>query len=372
MLLSMIYKLLSEKNADFFVMYADSKDVNFYYATRFKIPDKAFYMIGSDGTELMIVSEMEKRRAEKESRVRELASLTDLGYYEKLKELKNPKDALAMVFVETLKTHHARKILIPEEFPSYLSFRLWKHFDIEVVENPYSDMRAVKSSTEISYIKETSKAIIDAFEYFLNLLKREKRIDVLRNKVESYLFDKGYYAEDTIISSGLESSNPHSIGEGLIEDHVIFDLFPRSKRTGYYSDFTRTVIINDNDEIISMLKACIEAKNKAIEKIRDGINAKDVHYAVCDILESYGYGTIRKKAKEGFVHSTGHGVGLEVHEKPRISENDENLKAGMVVTIEPGLYYKKVGGVRVEDCVVVKKHGCEVLTKYNDFVRLGE
>jgi len=366
----MIYELLEKYEADFFVMYADSRDPNFFYATKFRTPDPSFYMIGKDGTELLIVSEMELRRAEKESRVKEIASFIDLRYFEKLNETKNSKKALAMVFTEALKEHRARKILIPNEFPSFLSFYLKDHFEIEVVENPYSDMRAVKSPEEIRYIKEACSAVIDAFEYFLKLLKSERNVNTLRNRVETFLFERGFYAEGTIVSPDLESSNPHSIGSGVIKNHVVFDVFPKSRVTGYFADFTRTVIIEENQDIIEMLNACIEAKNRAIDKIREGVAAKDIHNLVCDILESYGYQTIRNKAKEGFIHSTGHGVGLEVHEKPKISENDEKLKSGMVITIEPGLYYRSKGGVRVEDCVVVRKSGCEVLTKYEDFVRL--
>jgi len=132
------------------------------------------------------------------------------------------------------------------------------------------------------------------------------------------------------------------------------------------------VVVERDSAIEEMLKAIVEAQEKAISMIREGITAKDVHYTVCDVLEGYGYKTLRQKAKEGFIHSTGHGVGLEIHEEPRIFENDDILKAGMVFTVEPGLYYKNIGGVRVEDVVVVKKHGCEVLTNYPKMIYLEQ
>ncbi|WP_456477659.1 M24 family metallopeptidase [Geoglobus ahangari] len=366
----MIQSLLSDKGAQFFIMYASSRDPNFYYATRFRIPDPAFYMIGDDGTELLVVHEMEKRRAERESRVREIASLNDLGYYEKIREGVKPKEALVETVIELLKTHHARKVLVPEEFPAFLYERIAEHISVEVVENPYSDMRAVKTGKEIEHIAETSRAIIEAFEHFLKLLRKDRDSDSLRMAVESYLYGKGYLAEDTIIAGGKRSADPHYIGHGEIEGHVIFDLFPKNRTTGYYSDFTRTVIIEESQEVKEMLSTCIEAKSKAIEMVREGVSAGDIHNAVCDVIESYGHSTLRQKAREGFIHSTGHGVGLEVHEKPRVYEGGDELKAGMVITIEPGLYYEDVGGVRVEDTVVVKKGGCEILTKYDDWVRL--
>jgi len=362
----MLHELFSKHDAQFFVQYASSKDANFYYATRFKIPDPALHIIGNDGTDLLVVHEMEKERAGRESSVREIASLTDLGFYENLKELKDAKKALAHTYVELLKSHGARKILIPHNFPSFLSFYFKEYFEVEIVENPFSKIRAVKRREEIEKIKETSLAIIDAFNYLLSLLRKRKTIkcEELRNEIELYLFSKGYLAEDMIIASGKLSADPHFTGNGEVEDHLIVDIFPKSRTHGYYSDFTRTVIIEENREIEEMLDAVVEAKEKAISIIKEGVTAKEVHYTVCDVLESRGYHTLRSKSKEGFIHSTGHGVGLEVHEEPRIYENEDVLKSGMVFTVEPGLYYRKWGGVRVEDTVVVTKHGCEILTPY--------
>ena len=119
-----------------------------------------------------------------------------------------------------------------------------------------------------------------------------------------------------------------------------------------------------------MLDAAIEAKNRAISIIKDGVMAREIHHTVCDVLEEKGYKTIRSKSSEGFIHSTGHGVGLEVHEEPKIFENEDEIKKGMVFTVEPGLYYRKIGGVRVEDTVLVRQKDCEVLTKFVDRVIL--
>ncbi|ADB57250.1 M24 family metallopeptidase [Archaeoglobus profundus] len=345
---------------DFFVQHAD---INLYYATKFKAIDLAFYIVGNDGTDLLLVPDMEKERAVRESRVKEIASFGDLGYHDLRKELKDSRKAQAEMLIRLLKTHKARRVGIPTDFPAYLAIPLSQAFEVKVVKSPFLKMRAVKTQKEIEYIGDTSKAIISAFEFALKLLRREKSCDRIRERIENYLYLKGYLASDTIISSGKLSAIPHASG-GIVEDHVVMDIFPRSRKHYYYSDFTRTVIVNRNDKIEEMLNAVIEAQEKAISIIREGITAKDVHYTVCDVLESYGYKTLRQKANEGFIHSTGHGVGLEVHEEPRIFENETVLEAGMVFTVEPGLYYKDIGGVRVEDVVVVRKNGCEVLTEY--------
>ncbi len=366
----MLHDVLRRHDAQFFIMYASSRNPDFYYATKFRVPDPVFYMIGDDGTELLIVPEMEKRRAERESRVREIASLNDVGYYERLKESNDPKTALTETCIDLIKTHHGRKILVPEDFPAFLFKKFIEEFEVEVIENPYSVMRAVKTADEIEKIWKVSLATIDAFRYFTEILRKERNSELLRDKVETFLYSRGFLAFDTIISGDLESSDPHCTGHGEFSSHVIFDVFPKSRSSGYHSDFTRTVLIDRNQEIEEMLDACIEAKNKAIMMIREGVTGEEVHSLVCDILESHGYSTIRQKAREGFIHSTGHGVGLEVHEKPRLYEKGDILKAGMVVTVEPGLYYERVGGVRVEDTVVVRKNGCEILTKFEDRVMI--
>ncbi len=366
-----IHNLLKEKNAQFFVMYANSKNANFYYATNFKISENAFYMIGEDGTELLVISDMEKRRAERESKVKEIASLSDINFYENLKEYGEPEIALTETYIRLLKTHKAKKILIPPEFPSFLVLRFIKEFEVEVVKNPFSEMRKIKKGYEIEEIKKTSKAIIDAFKFLLRLLEKEKDVKRLRREVESFLFQRGYLAEGTIISSGIRTSDPHFIGDGIIEEHVIIDIFPKSIESGYYSDFTRTIILKDRNDIVEMLNVCIEAKREAVNIIKDGALTSEVYNRVCDIIESYGYKTLREKAREGFIHSAGHGIGLEIHEEPRIFNKDEQLKKGMVITIEPGLYYEKIGGVRVEDTILVKRSGNEILTKFDDFVKIS-
>jgi len=345
---------------DFFVQHAD---INLYYATKFKAIDIAFYIVGNDGTDLLLVPDMEKERAVRESRVKEIAGFGDLGYHDLRREFKDSRRAQAEMLIRLLKTHKAKRVGVPTNFPAYLAIPLAQVFDVKVVKSPFLRMRAVKTQEEIEFIRDTSRAIISAFEFALKLLRREKSCDRIRERIENYLYLKGYLATDTIVSSGKLSAIPHASG-GVVEDHVVIDIFPKSRKHYYYSDFTRTVIVNRNDKIEEMLNAVIEAQEKAISIIREGITAKDVHYTVCDVLESYGYKTLRQKASEGFIHSTGHGVGLEIHEDPRIFENETVLKSGMVFTVEPGLYYKDVGGVRVEDVVVVRKNGCEILTEY--------
>lgn len=362
----MIANTLRENDADFFVMYATSINANFYYATRFKTYDPLTYIFGIDGTEILLVPEMEKRRAERESRVKEIVSLEDIGFKEKLKELNDAKKAYLEILVSLLKEGRCRRVLVPEELPSFISFELTKHFDVKVARNPFSKLRMVKSSSEIEKIRDTSRAILGVFRWLLENFRFE-RCEEVRRAIDTKLFAAGYLAENTICSTGKLSADPHEPGSGEIKDHLIIDVFPKSLEHGYHSDFTRTIFLRKNNELEEMYSAVVDAQEEALRMIKDGIDAKDVHEKVKEVLSSRGYNT---KNGEGFIHSTGHGIGLEIHEEPRISNQSVILKKGMVVTVEPGLYYKDVGGVRVEDTVVVRKNGCEVLTTFEKFTRI--
>lgn len=361
----MVIELLREKNAEFFIQHSGNS--NFFYATKFRSSSTMFYLIGVDGTELLILPEMELGRAVRESKVKEIASFEKLGYEEKMRELENPRKVVAEVLIERLKEGRAKKVLIPTDFPAFIAFEFQRNFEVEVVENPFLKLRVVKRADEIVKIKQNCSLLLQAFEKFLKSLKFQKNLtcESARKMIEKELFFLGLIAEETICSTGKLSADPHELGKGKVEDHLLVDVFPKNPNTGYYADFTRTILIQKNPEIEEMLKAVIEAQKKAISMIREGINGRDVHNAVKDCLKSYGYDT---KGGEGFIHSTGHGIGLEVHEDPRIGDIDVELKSGMVVTIEPGIYYRKVGGVRVEDVVLIRKNGCEILTPYDSFL----
>ena len=361
----MVIESLREKNADFFVQH--SGNANFFYATKFKSNASMFYILGADGTELLVLPEMELGRALRESRVKEIASFEKLGYEEKIRELGNSRKAIAEILIERLKEGRAKKVLIPTDFPAFLAFELQRSFEVEVIENPFLKLRAVKRAEEVFKIRQNCIKLLKAFEKFLNKLKFKKNFtcEFARKLIERELYSLGLIAEDTICSTGKLSADPHEIGRGRVEDHLLVDIFPKNPSTGYFADFTRTILIRNNTEIEEMLRAVIEAQKNAISMLRDGVNGRDVHNTVKDCLKSHGYET---KSGEGFIHSTGHGIGLEVHEEPRLGDVDVELKSGMVVTIEPGLYYKKIGGVRIEDVVLIRENDCEVLTPYESFL----
>lgn len=276
--------------------------------------------------------------------------------------------------VEWLKKKGVNEILLPSE-SSYAAAAKFERegFKVSFIPNPFSKAREIKTGREITIIRKTCSITIKAFKLALRLLKarRVKHASQLKEKLENYLYSRGYLCEDLIAESGKFSALPHSTGKGRIEEHVVIDIFPKCRKTNYHADFTRTVLLERNGELEDMLLACIEAKNRAIKTVRHGTKASEVYSAICDVLEERGFGTLRKNCREGFIHAAGHGIGLEIHEAPSLSEESEEvLQKGMVLTVEPGLYYRKIGGVRVEDAVLVRKNGAEVLTPFEDYVRI--
>jgi len=154
-------------------------------------------------------------------------------------------------------------------------------------------------------------------------------------------------------------------------ESIIVDIFPVDKTSRYYADMTRTFVKGEPDEELQrMYDAVLESQEAALDMIQAGINGRDVHNKVAEVLHDAGYKTNVHDQKpgeplrEGFMHGTGHGVGLEIHEAPRISLADEKLIPGDVVSVEPGVYDPKIGGVRIEDLVVVTEDGCRNLTNF--------
>jgi Xaa-Pro aminopeptidase len=189
-------------------------------------------------------------------------------------------------------------------------------------------------------------------------------------RAQSALQEIGYGAAEMIVAGPPESALPHFRGEGAIRAHgpVIIDIFPRGASSHYHGDLTRTVVLGRVDERVRrMHEACVEALRTARSQLRAGANGRDIHHAVCRVLVQRGFGTTTAGFEgnaEGprMNHSTGHGVGLEVHETPHLRDLDYPLLAGDVLTVEPGLYLEGLGGVRVENTGIVTKQGFEDFT----------
>ncbi len=222
-------------------------------------------------------------------------------------------------------------------------------------------LRAVKTPEEVKKIQEAVRIAERAFEEVLEDVRPGLREIDLALELEYRMRAMGSegVAFEAIVLSGPRTALPHGrpsrrpIREGEV---VLFDFGARVG--GYCSDKTRTAFLGKADpELRRVYEVVLEAHDRALDAVRAGVSFREVDRAARQVIEDAGYG-------EFFGHSTGHGVGLAVHEFPSLSPDSEGiLEEGMVITIEPGIYLPQKGGVRIEDLVLVKDNGCEVLTK---------
>jgi len=187
--------------------------------------------------------------------------------------------------------------------------------------------------------------------------------------VDTAILQAGGLPAHTIVAGGRQGCDPHEEGHGLLRAHepIILDVFPRSQKTGYFGDITRTVVRGRASEALRRIYYTIgRAQEVASEHIRHGARGRDIHDKVQQFLTKEGYKTGKVKGRmEGFFHGTGHGVGLQIHEAPRLGASSTDvLRRGHVVTVEPGLYYPGIGGVRLEDMALVTANGARNLTKF--------
>jgi Xaa-Pro aminopeptidase len=351
------------------------RNADMYYATRFLVSDPIIYLCDlPEERELLVVPQMEFERAKKESKVKEIRSTLEYGRDLKLEEL------LAAIFQD----ERLKAVEVPRYFSLYTAEELRKQ-GIEVVpveDVPLTKAREVKSAQELRYVNKAQRACEKAMAVALRTIRSAQvkggvlRVEDgvltsegLRAAIEHTLLDAGCTCDsgEPIVSSGTSTADPHSVGSGplLADEPIILDIFPRLKRERYFADMTRTVVNGEPTQAIrEMYLAVLEAQNAALALVKAGVRCREVHYCVCDLLEARGYETLRKGGRKGFIHSTGHGVGLNVHENPRVGDNEQVLRRGAVITLEPGLYEPDLGGVRVEDMVLVLEHGCENLTRF--------
>ena len=373
---SPIQIFLGRHNLDGFLFVGDSIcDADMYYLTHFLAGDK-FAVLAQEKTTLL-VSSMELYRAGKESIANECLSTSQYQIMEKLKRCKNSEEAYCQVLVEFLQGHGIRRLGVPFRFPSGVYQPLLQDFEVLVRESPASRCREIKRQEERDAIACAQRACERAMRQAVLLIgnsePRGERLyrdgqpltsEKVRAAIDVSLLEDGCEAMDTIVAGGPQAAAPHSRGTGPLAANapIVIDIFPRSKSSRYFADMTRTVLKGEAaPEVKEIYEAVRLAQAEGLLAIRAGVFGKEVHSRVSQVFLDQGY---PEREGSGFTHSTGHGVGLDVHEKPSLSEIGEDLQVNHVVTVEPGLYYPKIGGVRLEDMVVVKKNGSENLTHF--------
>jgi Xaa-Pro aminopeptidase len=250
----------------------------------------------------------------------------------------------------------------------------------------FDERRRVKNEHELAGIRRACRAVEAGVAVGVEMLRTAKRsngvltlegepltCERIKLAVERAFGEHGAAAEEFIVSHGTQTAVGHDGGSGPIasDDVVLFDLFPRDRESACYSDFTRTFSLGPpSDELAEYHRLAKEALDMALSAVKPGVKGSDIHRQVCDFFHEHGYKTQLHKEEgealvDGYFHATGHGVGLEVHERPGVGRvESEPLLAGDVIALEPGLYRHGYGGVRLEDLVLVTDSGAEKLTDY--------
>ncbi|WP_338729138.1 Xaa-Pro peptidase family protein [Haladaptatus sp. DJG-WS-42] len=372
---------LDSAGADGFLIYAASDDSNQRYLSGFDAPDP--FLTLYDGDVHLFVSPLEYGRAKKESGAATLARGSEFGYRELVDEY-GPAEATHRVWTNFLDSHDVSSVLVPTDFPLGHGDGL-RGQGVEVTaddDDVLRDIRAVKLPQEIAHVRAAQKANEQAMKTAETLISEASVEDGVlyhegepltservRQEIELTLLRHGCALDETIVACGVDAADPHDRGSGplLAEESIIVDIFPRGKESKYFADMTRTFVKGTpSDELQAWYDVTDVALEAALDAVKPGATGKEVHDVVCDIYEEAGYPTLRADdtTEVGFIHSTGHGVGLDIHEMPSVSPRGEELKPGHIITIEPGLYDPDVGGVRIEDIIVVTEDGYENLTDY--------
>lgn len=251
---------------------------------------------------------------------------------------------------------------------SYVTYRDYRQFkdnlnvsDMIPLGTSIEELRRVKDESEMTLIRKAVKIADNAFEHILGYLKPGVTEVEIAAEMEYFMKKQGATGAsfDTIIASGLRSSMPHGVAsEKKLEAGDVITMDYGALYKGYCSDITRTVFLGEpKADLKRIYQIVLDAQQKGIEAVKQGRRGKDVDKIARDYIADAGFG-------DYFGHGLGHGVGLEIHEDPTLSPRGEIiLQDGMIVTVEPGIYIPGLGGVRIEDMLLVKGQNAEDLTK---------
>jgi Xaa-Pro aminopeptidase len=364
------------------LMIADSEhDANMLYAAGMFVPDPFIYLC-LRGKNYVVMSDLEIDRARRQaSHCQVLASA---AYQKRLRNRDRRKTGFAEVVQCLLHEKGVGSALVPGNFPLGLAREL-RRLGIRVrpKSGPFFPEREQKSPLEVKRISAALRMAEAGMAAGIQALKaaritKDRRLsyhgapltsEKLRAIIDTAVLQAGGLPSHTIVAGGRQACDPHEPGYGPLRPHepLILDIFPRSQETGYFGDITRTVVRGHAGAAARKLyDTVLQGQTLAFKKIRAGIPTREIHKAVQEFFDRQGYATGKRRGRmEGFFHGTGHGLGLDIHETPRIGAGStEVLKPRHVVTVEPGLYYPEIGGVRLEDVALVTETGFRNLTRF--------
>jgi len=349
------------------------------------IPD-GFLYAEKDGRRVVILHSLEIPRVREDVPELEIVPLEQLGLDELFAQGLKGWQVELEIAVRGCRELGIQHAVVPASFPLGHADHLRANgIDVTVERDLFNHRRRAKSATEIAGIRRAQRACEAALDASRELLRRaqpnggELELDGepltserIKRVIEDVFADHDVEGSDMIVAHGAQTAVGHDMGSGQIapNEPIVFDLFPKDRATGCYSDMTRTYVVGEPSDEVKEWHALVKhALETSTAGVKPGVNGRTLFEQVCEQFHAAGYKTQLNKdpdevLEDGFFHSLGHGVGLEVHELPSLGRAGQDLVPGDVVTIEPGLYRSGRGGVRLEDIVLVTDAGHEVLTDY--------
>ena len=353
-------------------------DADMLYATRVFIGDP-FIFLEESGRRTLVLSDLEIDRARRTAKADEFVMFSKLE-----REVQGKRKApppYEKVLAHFLTKRGIKRAMVPANFPlGYANEVRRRGISLEASKGLFWPERERKTAEEIRLLERALRMTETGMKRGMEILKASKpgtgkklkwsgktlTSEILRAEIDSAILRAGGVPTNTIAAGGDQACDPHERGFGPLraDSLIILDIFPRDGKTGYWGDMTRTVVRGRASEQQRKLWEAVKAgQTLALKRIKAGVDGMSIHQAITELFERRGFPTeVRNGRRVGFFHGTGHGLGLEIHEHPRLQK--VVLKAGQCLTVEPGLYYPGIGGARIEDVVIVEKTGCRILSRF--------
>jgi Xaa-Pro aminopeptidase len=368
------------------LIYADSlRSPEMRHEVPLAVPDPFLYA-ERDGTRHAVASSFELSRMAEVAPGVELLPYEEFGLDELYAQGLRRDEIELEILLRAARRFGIESAAVPGTFPLEVADHLRANgIDVKADREHFVRRRRVKNDAELAGIRRAQRAAEAGMDAARELLRSAEpqngglvvdgetlTCERLKRAVEQAFTANGAFADEFIVSHGPQTAVGHDMGSGPIapDEPVCLDLFPRDRESGCFADMTRVFVVGTpSEELREYHRLCREALKRSVEAVKPGIAGSELHGITCDVFEEHGYPTLRSKEpgevlQDGFYHSLGHGVGLEVHEEPSLGRAPGELVAGDVIAVEPGLYRNGYGGCRLEDLVHVTESGPEVLTDY--------
>jgi Xaa-Pro aminopeptidase len=368
------------------LIYADSlRSPEMRHEVPVAIPDPFLYA-ERDGEQHVVASSFELERISAVAPQLNVHPLEEFGLDELYAQGLSKDQIELEVVARAAKRFGLERAAVPATFPLELADHLrTEGIEVNADREQFVARRRVKNAAELAGIRRAQRAAEAAMDAARELLRSAEprngsvmldgkplTCERIKLAVEQAFTASGAFADEFIVSHGPQTAVGHDMGSGPIaaDEPVCLDLFPRDRESGCFTDMTRVFVVGEpSAELQEYHRLCQEALERSVAAVRPGVPGRELLRISCEVFEDEGFPTLLSKQpgevlKDGFYHSLGHGVGLEVHEEPSLGRGPGELVAGDVIAVEPGLYRNGYGGCRLEDLVLVTEDGAEVLTEY--------